>query len=405
MTLRDNQIQPISVSTVSNNLHENLNKKSQDEVPISLTFPTVKMSTADQVAGKSKIIILKPVYDNANETVYKIVTSENIHQVPMEKANLPKEISRNQDLNNIPVSEFTSLKKTYLHTNTTLNQTQNKTFLDSEVKSCLSKTSVSNGLEEMETKPILAPLTTQNKEINPNQTFIEFTNILPQNIPTGNFPKQICNDMSLQSVEIINQVPITSNQSYTETVPVIKDISSLSTQHSNGNKEVIDNSPSSPINGHIQAKSNNSTKCFPNTSETELGTFDLTTIKPELDLNSSTATSLGKEPQSLWYKSKAEQNKMVKPEKTFTCDICGLVFFWRPLLTGHRRSHFKKFRQIKCDICGETFTLFCDLNEHKKTHGPRPYSCDQCDKAYTVKDNLVTHKKKHSGRLIYINIL
>ena len=61
--------------------------------------------------------------------------------------------------------------------------------------------------------------------------------------------------------------------------------------------------------------------------------------------------------------------------------------------------------EIKCDICGETFTLFCDLNEHKKTHGPRPYSCDQCDKAYTVKDNLVTHKKKHSGRLSYMNIL
>lgn len=86
--------------------------------------------------------------------------------------------------------------------------------------------------------------------------------------------------------------------------------------------------------------------------------------------------------------------------KRFSCDICGVKFTQKCLLTRHnRRKHDPnvKTEKIKCDLCKK---LVKDIEKHMETHDfdKRKYFCDICGKNYSENNALTRHKnQKHFG--------
>ena len=77
--------------------------------------------------------------------------------------------------------------------------------------------------------------------------------------------------------------------------------------------------------------------------------------------------------------------------RSFVCDICGMGFFTKSKLTGHRRVHTKEAEQKRL-----LFRLNNRAMSEAKRINPRNFPCDKCEMSYT------TNQKLKAGPFILI---
>lgn len=82
-------------------------------------------------------------------------------------------------------------------------------------------------------------------------------------------------------------------------------------------------------------------------------------------------------------------------KRTFTCKMCGEVYYNRTLLHLHFKSTHTD--DLKCQYCDKTFKTRDRLEEHVNYNhtGDRPFKCDVCDKGCTSKKSLSKHSMIH----------
>ncbi|KAJ9581803.1 hypothetical protein L9F63_003872 [Diploptera punctata] len=98
------------------------------------------------------------------------------------------------------------------------------------------------------------------------------------------------------------------------------------------------------------------------------------------------------------YKSTAseENANTSRPEKRFSCTICGKSFMRRTNLNAHMGVRHTHIRPHVCDQCGKGFVLRWDLTLHQRIHAGL-FSCEFCNKAFTVQGKLDRHRRTHTG--------
>ncbi|XP_078206760.1 zinc finger protein with KRAB and SCAN domains 7 isoform X4 [Callithrix jacchus] len=99
--------------------------------------------------------------------------------------------------------------------------------------------------------------------------------------------------------------------------------------------------------------------------------------------------------------SPAENEEILKGQKSYQCDECGKTFHRSSHLIGHHRIHTGE-KPYECNDCGKTFRQTSQLIVHLRTHtGEKPYECSECGKAYRHSSHLVQHQRLHNGEKPY----
>ncbi|CAG9769877.1 unnamed protein product [Ceutorhynchus assimilis] len=84
--------------------------------------------------------------------------------------------------------------------------------------------------------------------------------------------------------------------------------------------------------------------------------------------------------------------------KSWQCNTCGKKYSSKNLLDEHVNTHLG-VRPYACSTCGKDFASKYTFKAHEKTHEtrPRPFKCEQCGKAFLSQQNLSQHEKTHVG--------
>nr|XP_021531819.1 zinc finger protein with KRAB and SCAN domains 7 isoform X4 [Aotus nancymaae] len=99
--------------------------------------------------------------------------------------------------------------------------------------------------------------------------------------------------------------------------------------------------------------------------------------------------------------SPAENEEILKGQKSYQCDECGKAFNRSSHLVGHQRIHTGE-KPYECNECRKTFRQTSQLIVHLRTHtGEKPYECNECGKAYRHSSHLVQHQRLHNGEKPY----
>ncbi|XP_066156716.1 zinc finger protein ZFP2-like [Euwallacea fornicatus] len=82
--------------------------------------------------------------------------------------------------------------------------------------------------------------------------------------------------------------------------------------------------------------------------------------------------------------------------KAWECCTCNKKYSSKNLLNEHINTHLG-VRPYVCPTCGKDFASKYTFKSHEKTHlsRPRPFTCDKCDKAFLSQQHLVQHEKTH----------
>ncbi|XP_076271793.1 uncharacterized protein LOC143203501 [Rhynchophorus ferrugineus] len=85
------------------------------------------------------------------------------------------------------------------------------------------------------------------------------------------------------------------------------------------------------------------------------------------------------------------------PAKAWSCNTCGKRFSSKNLLDEHINMHLG-VRPYICGTCGKDFASKYTFKAHEKTHEdrPRPFRCEQCGKSFLSQQNLTQHERTHS---------
>ncbi|XP_030765544.1 zinc finger protein 431-like [Sitophilus oryzae] len=86
------------------------------------------------------------------------------------------------------------------------------------------------------------------------------------------------------------------------------------------------------------------------------------------------------------------------PAKAWSCSTCAKRFSSKNLLDEHVNMHLG-VRPYVCNVCGKDFASKYTFKAHERTHEnrPRPYRCEQCGKSFLSQQNLTQHEKTHLG--------
>jgi len=97
-----------------------------------------------------------------------------------------------------------------------------------------------------------------------------------------------------------------------------------------------------------------------------------------------------------------ETKLVIKKERIFTCQFCGIEFKKRNLCEEHERIH-TGVKPFVCDLCGKWFRCKKLLNVHTPTHSDdQPFECKLCKKRFKLTLNLNKHMRVHSGEKPFI---
>jgi len=84
--------------------------------------------------------------------------------------------------------------------------------------------------------------------------------------------------------------------------------------------------------------------------------------------------------------------------KTFTCELCGKLFYTSSNLANHKNSHGERKYVCPWDGCGKSFLLNNILQRHIVVHtGDKNFECDQCGKCFGRQSGLARHMDRHNG--------
>ena len=84
-------------------------------------------------------------------------------------------------------------------------------------------------------------------------------------------------------------------------------------------------------------------------------------------------------------KEKQRYKEMIlKGEKAFKCEKCGISFHKGPILETHIKNVHEKLRPNQCDLCGKAFFRASYLKLHRKTvhEGIKDHKCELCGKEF-----------------------
>ncbi|XP_075393528.1 uncharacterized protein LOC142432281 [Tenrec ecaudatus] len=96
------------------------------------------------------------------------------------------------------------------------------------------------------------------------------------------------------------------------------------------------------------------------------------------------------------------QKKTHMPEKPFLCSVCGEGFIRNSDLTVHQQIHSGEKPHV-CAYCGKGFVRKRPLVRHQQIHsGEKPYVCSECGKAFARKNELTIHQRIHTGEKPYV---
>lgn len=84
--------------------------------------------------------------------------------------------------------------------------------------------------------------------------------------------------------------------------------------------------------------------------------------------------------------------------KAWVCSTCGKRYSSKNLLDEHVNTHLG-VRPYVCGTCGKDFASKYTFKAHEKTHEsrPRPFKCDECGKSFLSQQNLTQHERTHTG--------
>ncbi len=78
---------------------------------------------------------------------------------------------------------------------------------------------------------------------------------------------------------------------------------------------------------------------------------------------------------------------------SFDCDICGMKFKSKALVSKHIQFH-SELRRFECKFCIKKFKTNYELKRHEMIHQKRKrFACLTCGKSFSRKDNLGQHEK------------
>uniref|UniRef100_A0A8C6MLL1 C2H2-type domain-containing protein n=1 Tax=Nothobranchius furzeri TaxID=105023 RepID=A0A8C6MLL1_NOTFU len=85
-------------------------------------------------------------------------------------------------------------------------------------------------------------------------------------------------------------------------------------------------------------------------------------------------------------------------QKPFACELCEQRFSFKATLNRHLRVHTGQ-KPFVCKLCGQTFSSKPTLNSHMRVHtGQKPFACENCGQRFSYKANLNTHMRVHTGQ-------
>ncbi|XP_050300785.1 zinc finger protein ZFP2-like isoform X2 [Anthonomus grandis grandis] len=84
--------------------------------------------------------------------------------------------------------------------------------------------------------------------------------------------------------------------------------------------------------------------------------------------------------------------------KSWMCLKCNKRYSSKNLLEEHMNTHLG-VRPYVCGVCGKDFASKYTFKAHERIHEsrPRPFKCNECGKAFMSQQNLTQHEKTHSG--------
>lgn len=91
-----------------------------------------------------------------------------------------------------------------------------------------------------------------------------------------------------------------------------------------------------------------------------------------------------------------------KVRERVKCQICGVTFKHKYILTKHIDSVHTTEAPVACDVCGKKFKSKHHLWSHKSdTCNNRRFDCTICGRVFKVKVRLTEHMTTHTGKSLY----
>lgn len=103
------------------------------------------------------------------------------------------------------------------------------------------------------------------------------------------------------------------------------------------------------------------------------------------------------------------QSLPAQENRSFVCNICGIIFFNPFKYKEHQREHrnLDKLRpgqlpgeRFQCRFCPRRFSYRVYLVRHERSHtGEKPFACSICGKRFGLSSNLYQHERRSHGRI------
>jgi uncharacterized Zn-finger protein len=93
-------------------------------------------------------------------------------------------------------------------------------------------------------------------------------------------------------------------------------------------------------------------------------------------------------------------------EKLFICETCGKAFSDRSNFLVHNSRYHGDEEPFKCDVCGVSVREHGSLERHRRKHsGENPFICDICGKHFFDKRDIVKHLKTHMSERPFVCVI